>query len=100
MNYRELSGRSIEEAFMAFDKANPEIYDLFKTYLRELYRAGVRKTSAKLIINRIRWEEHLRTKSMDGWKINDAFTSHYARKFQSEHPEYAHLFETRHLRSL
>lgn len=99
-SFTKQTGQTIEEAFKEFDTLNPHIYELFKKYLREWYRAnkGQGKTSSKLIINRIRWEVMTTTTAQD-FKINDAFTAHYARKFASEHPAFKDIFEYRELRS-
>lgn len=100
--FAKQTGQTIEDAFNLFDEENPHIYDLFKKYLREWYRANKNnpnaKTSSKLIINRIRWEVATTTTATD-FKINDAFTAYYARKFASEHPGFAHIFEYREIRS-
>ena len=96
------TGQTIDEAFAEFDRLNPHIYELFKKYLREWWKANRNnpgaKTSSKLIINRIRWEVETTTTAKD-FKINDAFTSRYSRKFSNEHPEYANLFYYKDLRS-
>ena len=97
--FAQTNGRTIEQAFEEFDRKNPHVYESFKKYLREIVNAGKRRTSAKLIINRIRWEQYIATDSDDEFTINDAFSSHYARKFIREHPAYNYLFEMRRLRS-
>lgn len=99
MNYKEATGTSIEESFKEFHKKNPAIYEYFKKYLREVVLAGKKKTSAKMILNRIRWEIYINTNTEDEYKINDAFTSRYARLFATEYPEYEYLFNFRKLRS-
>ena len=93
-------------AFEQFHRDNPRVYELFKQYTRAIVMVGRArgmkdkkiKTSAKLIINRIRWEVYMETLT-DDFKINDAFTSRYARLFITEHPEWGHLFELREIRS-
>jgi hypothetical protein len=100
--FAKQTGQTIEEAFHQYDEENPHIYELFKKYLREWYRANKNnknaKTSSKLIINRIRWEVAVETTGKD-FKINDAFSAHYARKFATEYPGFAHIFEFREIRS-
>jgi hypothetical protein len=96
------TGQTIDEAFAEFDAENPHIYELFKKYLREWWKANKgnpgAKTSSKLIINRIRWEVETTTTAKD-FKINDAFTQAYSRKFVAENPDFKHLFEFRERRS-
>ncbi len=97
--YREATGKTIDEAFSEFDRENPRIYLRFCELVDKLRAAGVTRTSSKLIINRIRWDLTIETKSEDGFKINDAFTSRYARKYIQQYPEHEGLFEIRQLRS-
>lgn len=99
MRYTQATGKTIQESFEQFHRDNPQVYVEFKAFLRELYRAGIRKTSAKLIINRVRWERQIQTKSNDEFRINDAFSSRYARLFCEEYPAYASMFNQRELRS-
>lgn len=99
MTYAETFKSSIDAKFRKFDRENPIIYKLFKKYVRELVAAKVIKTSSKLIINRIRWEIKIRTIKVDAYKINDAFTSRYSRKYIKEFPRHSDLFFFRALRS-
>jgi hypothetical protein len=97
------NGKTIQEAFEKYHKANPKIYELFKKFALEIVkkRAGKKnkKTSAKLIINRIRWEIYVETLSDDGYRINDAWSSRYARLFSEEFPQHEDIFNFRLLRS-
>lgn len=89
--------------FVEFDRLNPGVWRLFKRYALRMWnrqkRAGVDgpRSSARLIVERIRWEIHMQTKSVDGFgfKINDHYVPHYARKFLAEHPECEGFFQTR-----
>jgi hypothetical protein len=107
-SYRETTGTSIKEAFRAFHDANPHVYREFKNLAFKAIRANRKRISSKQIIGVLRWEFSLKTEdesfvTVDGekrsFKINDAFTSHYARLFSKEFPEYADRFEKRRLRS-
>lgn len=93
------NGITIAKAFEHFHAQNPAIYDLFKRYAYHLLREkGKKLISSKMIINRIRWEKYVETTSKD-YRINDAFTPHYARLFIADHPEYKESIEMRFLRS-
>lgn len=98
MKYETLNGKTIQQAFDEYDKANPEIYELFKKFASQVIERG-RMTSSKLIINRIRWEVYTATVSSDEFKINDAFSSRYVRKYLLEFPEHEGAFNLRELRS-
>lgn len=100
MKYVETTGVTIEAAFRKFDRENPEIYRLFLKYAFYMLRnKNMDKISSKLIINRIRWEIYVETKTEDPYRINDAFTAHYARKFIKEYPHLEKHFELRRIRN-
>ena len=91
----------MEVDFMVFHEANPHIYKYFKEYaLKWIQSPGKKiiKISSKQIIGRIRWFLDVETEKTD-FKINDAFTPHYARLFIKEFPQYENLFELRKLRA-
>ncbi len=99
-NYKNTTGKSIKESFEAFDLANPEIYNLFEMKVMMAHKMGKKKVSSKLIINTIRWEVFLDSEDSNcNFKINDSYTSHYARKFATLHPGLANMFNFRNLRS-
>jgi hypothetical protein len=98
-SYATTTGETIAQAFDRFNKENPAVYALFKQYAFYLLRdKGKKKISSKLIVNRIRWERYLETTGKD-YRINDAFTAHYARLFIKDFPGYGEAFELRELRS-
>lgn len=99
MDFAAKNNRTIEDAFWRFHDENPHVFAHFIRYAMEAIKAGKKRLSSKLIINRIRWEMHLRTNSDDGFAINDAFTSHYARLFITKYPQYDSFFELRRLRA-
>ncbi len=99
-SYKEATGKSIEQAFKEFNQANPKIYELFKEQVLRAQKAGKKKVSSKAIINYIRWEMHIKTTSEDGYKINDAFTAMYARKYVHDYPHNKSLFEFRKRKSI
>lgn len=98
MNYKQLTGFSIRDAFHKFNKENPHVFKAFEEQALSAIKKGRKKISSKLIINWIRWNEFLRT-SDQNFKINDAFQSYYARHFVEKYPEYLEYFEFRKLRN-
>src|SRR5688572_9960336 len=107
MNFIQLSGSTIQQAFEEFHKSNPLVYTHFKRLAFKAINSGKKKISSKLICNVIRWEVYLNTQEptlfdIEGvatpFKINDAYTAHYARLFMDEYPEHSDKFETRKLR--
>jgi len=97
MKFLEATGKTITQAFKEYHEANPFIYEYFKSYAFRMLDA-CNKISAKLIINRIRWEVRVETQAKD-FKINDAFQAHYARLFLRDFPQYKKCMELRELRS-
>lgn len=90
---------TIQQRFEAFDAAHPEVWHLFKRFADELRRAGRRHGSADQIIQRIRWETSVNPEHDGGFKIDDRFSSRYARKLMDEYEWFRGFFHTRKLRS-
>lgn len=94
--------RTIKERFIAFHKANPDVYRLFDRFALEAINSGMKKVGSKFVFERIRWETSVNTTGA-GWstatkkplKLNNNFTAWYARLFMMAHPEHAGTFETR-----
>lgn len=92
------------ERFVRFHEENPHIYRLFKRFTFEAIRAGHKKLSAWLIINRIRWETDVVTKGGEYdpergsyYKIANGYVALYARMFQKDHPKHHEIFNLRKL---
>lgn len=90
--------RSIQESFLAFHRDNPEIFALFHRFAEELRRAGRKRYSADAIIQRIRWHMAVEVVSEDDFKINDHYSSRYARMLIDVYREFDGFFNLRRLR--
>ena len=99
MKYSDKTGRSIPEAFEDYHYDHPDIYIHFKKFAFDLIATGMKKISAKLIIERVRWEIYMGVTDTDCFKINNVFTSYYARLFVDDYPEHQDKFEFRRLKS-
>lgn len=89
--------QSIQAQFDRYDSDHPAVYQLFRQYaLVLLGKRPNRRFGAKLILERIRWEFAL-DHSHDEYKINNNYSSRYARKFLKEFPQYTNNLETRRL---
>tara|TARA_R110002020_G_scaffold167780_7_gene356291 strand:- start:3177 stop:3545 length:369 start_codon:yes stop_codon:yes gene_type:complete len=88
---------SIEGAFDSFHRANPGVYELFKRFALEAHEQGRQRVGAKMIWERIRWYCQVET-TETAPKLNNNYTSRYARLFLLDRPDLEHLFETRRLR--
>lgn len=89
---------TIQERFEEFHKANPRIYDLLVRFALEAKRSGRPRYSIDAIIQRVRWHLSIETTDSD-FKLNDHFTSRYARLIMSRVPELDGFFEVRELKA-
>lgn len=86
---------TLAEKFQKFDSENPGVYFLFKRFANDLINLGRKKLSAALIVERIRWEVNISTKSDDVFKLSNNHTAFYARKFMNDFPGHGDIFRTR-----
>ena len=82
---------TLKEKFDAWDKENPEVYDLFCKFTLQAAGRGHKRLSAWMIVNRIRWETSVVTVGND-YKVSNDFIALYARKFMKDHPQYNGFF--------
>lgn len=88
----------IIEELEKFLRKNPHVWALFERFTFEAIHAGMTRFGAALLVNRIRWETSIETRS-ETVKINQNFTAYLARMFMLKHPEHDHLFRRRVCRS-
>src|SRR4051812_12291868 len=96
----ERLGRNIQARFDEFGQEHPEVYALFRQFAQEVRLAGHRKFSADAILHRIRWEYDVNRRRDGGFKINDHFSSRYARRLMTDDRSFVGFFETRELKNL
>ena len=89
---------SIQDRFEEFHRDNPRVYQLLVRFALEAKRAGFQRYSIDCIYHRVRWHVHIETNDPD-FKLNDHFTSRYARKIMAEIEELSEFFEIRELKS-
>lgn len=87
----------IQANFEKFHAANPRVFDLWGRFTLQMIRAGFKRGSAKLIAERIRWETGVATTSDPPVKLNNNYTSRYARLWMRKNPTWAEFFRTREL---
>lgn len=88
---------TIKRRFNRFHRKNRHIFELFVTFARQLM-ATRRRGSAKLILERMRWEAFVGTEN-DNLKIENDFSSRYARLAMRKYPELKGFFHTSKLRA-
>lgn len=89
----------IDARFLEFHHGNPHIYRQLVDLSRQWRDAGHEKCSIDMLFHLLRWEYGVQTHTSDGFRLNDHFTSRYARLIAANEPDLAHLFSTRTLRS-
>lgn len=95
---KSLFPKTIEERFQEFHRANPAVFQLFEMYARLALNSG-KRLGSRAIMERVRWEVYMKTRDGEGFKINNNFTSRYARLLVEKHPEFDGFFEMRDLRA-
>ena len=85
--------------YKRWDDLNPHFYPLFCRFADQLAARGYRNISSKLLFERIRWESMIQT-SGEEWKLNNNYTSIYARRFMRDFPRHDGLFRLRELHAL
>jgi len=88
----------IQSRFEKYHTDNPIVFDLFEKYARTVMKLGYEKYSAKAICERIRWHMHFDVKDTN-FKLNNNYTSRYARLLASTNPVFADFFRNRNLRA-
>lgn len=100
--FKEMTGKTIADAWLDFHRKNPKIYQQFVKYALYLLKQTKhrKKISGILIINRIRWEVFIRTadEAMEEYKINENYAPYYTRLFIKQFPQFADRFELRKLK--
>ena len=76
-----------------YDRQNPDVWRLFVKYAMRIIRRGQGHYGAKAIFELIRY--HTIVRGTGTFKINNNYTSYYARKFHRVFPMYDGFFETR-----
>lgn len=90
--------QTIRAKFDKFDLEHPEVYRALVRLAQEWVSVGHRKLGIATLFERLRWEWHVAgLADRDGYKLNNNFRSHYARKIMAENPDLDGLFETRTL---
>lgn len=92
--------RSIDARFRQFHIENPGVYTELCSMARQLKERGYRRIGIELLFAAYRWNRMMRTTADDyGFKLNDHFTSRYARLIMSQEPDLTEMFKTRTLRT-
>lgn len=94
----EDAGESIEEQFQAFHEANPHIYRLLRALALDYKRSGRSRCGIKMLYEVLRYRSGVYTTG-EPYKLNNNFTSLYARLLMDREPELEGFFEIRERRA-
>jgi len=88
-------GSTIKERFEIFNDKNPHIRNKLRRMALELKYAGHRHYGIKALIEVLRWDYAIRTRSGKDFKINNAFATPYAHLLMEQTPDLRGFFKTR-----
>ena len=92
--------RSIDSRFHEFHAENPAVYTELVKMARDMRGRGYRQIGIELLWAAYRWNRMLRTApGEEAFKLNDHFTSRYARLIMTQEEDLNGFFRTRTLRT-
>lgn len=89
---------NLAQQFRKFDEENPQVFERLMEMALALLRQGHRQYSMRGLFEVLRWEYALKTVDMSGFKLNNSYTSFYARELMLAEPRLHGFFELRTLR--
>ncbi len=90
----------IDQAFMLFHTSNPHVYNTLVEEARKLRRMGWKRIGMKFLYERARWILTMKSvipENMEPYKLNNNYTSRYARLIMEQEPDLNKFFEIRKL---
>jgi hypothetical protein len=87
---------NMDDRFWEYHRANPHVFILFARFAMQVKHNGHDHYSAKAIFERVRWHFSVETTGED-FKLNNNYTSRYARLLAEEYPEFEGFFRNREL---
>jgi hypothetical protein len=93
------SGRTIQERFESFHERHPEVYAEIVRLSRQVKSKGYDRYSIDAIIQRVRWHFQFERDAGSDFRLNDHFSSRYARLVMEYEPDLDGFFEVRRLKA-
>lgn len=85
---------SLDERFAVFHMLNPHVADRLEDLACQLVAAGRTRIGVKMLVEVLRWQQQLDTIA-EPYKLNNSYSSRYARLLADRNPCLAGVFETR-----
>ena len=100
-NQSSLFTDTIQTQFEAFHDRHPVVYDYLVTLAFQARRVGRHRIGMKMLFEVLRWEWTIAGLPDDAeeWKLNNNYTSRYARLIMADYPLLDGLFELRELKT-
>lgn len=89
--------KSIDDRFKEFHQENPHIYSGLLRLALQFKEEGRGKIGISLLIEVLRWNTRIKTKTTESFKICNDFKPLYARLLVEKHPELKDLFVIKHM---
>lgn len=93
-----MTRESIDDDFAEYHQANPDVYAELVRLARQAKDLGRHTVGIKHLVEVVRWNRMM-SRGGKQFKIDNRFTSRYARLIQSKEPELDGMFVTRKLTS-
>ena len=90
---KDARGLTRYERFVAFNAANPHVYETLRKMALAAKRAGRQRGGVKAMLEVLRWSS-ITTRGED-WKINNDFAPFYSRLLKRNNPELVDFFADR-----
>ena len=100
---RQQGTRDIAGMFQLYHARNPQVYQAFVRFARELKDSGRHRASSSLIFERMRWESMVggeREIGLPKYRLNNNYRAFFARKLAAEDQSFSGFFETREQKSV
>ena len=94
-----MEAKKISEAgrrFNEYHTKNPQVFKMFRRFAEEARASGLKHFGAKAVIERVRWETAI--SGSGSFKVNNNYTSRYARLLEIVDPSFKGFFRNRELR--
>ena len=96
-----LFATTIESRFEAFHARHPDVYRQLVRLAYEARRAGRERIGMKMLFEVLRWEWTIAglPDDAENWKLNNSYSSRYARRIMEMYNDLDGLFELRELKT-
>ena len=89
----------LAKRFREYHDANPQVYKALVKLARQMKEAGHQRIGIKMLFEVVRYQMMLNTRDPEGYKLNNNYTSRYARLIAENEPDLASMFELRVLKA-